>query len=42
MRNNRLHALMLKHVYMNNLDNINLADVAHDSVDRKDSRQQTF
>ena len=41
MRNNRLHALMM-HVHMNILDNISLADVAHDSIDRKDSRKQTF
>ena len=37
---------MLMHVRKNILDNINLADdlanVAHDSVDRKDSRKQTF
>ena len=42
MGNNRLHALMLMDVYMNILGNINLADVAHDSFDRKDSRKQTF
>ena len=42
MRNNRLHALMLMQVHVNILDNINLADVAHESVDKKDSRKQTF
>ena len=30
------------HVYMNILDNINLANVAQESVDRKDSRKQSF
>ena len=39
MRNNQLHALILMHVYMNILDNINLANVEHNSVDRKDSRK---
>ena len=42
MRNNRLYALMLMHVHMIILDSINLANVVHDSVDRKDSRKQTF
>ena len=42
MGNNRLHALMLMHVHINILNNINLANVAPDSVDRKDSRKQTF
>ena len=45
MRNNRLHALMLMHVnivHMNIFDNIDLADVAHDPVDRNNSRKQTF
>ena len=42
MGNNRLHALMLMHVHKNILDNINLADVAKDFVDRKDSHKQTF
>ena len=37
MGNNRLHALMLVHVHKNILDNINLADVANEFVDRKDS-----
>ena len=36
MRNNRLH------VYNNILHNINLADVANQFVDRKDSRKQRF
>ena len=40
--NNRLHALMLVHVHNNILDNINLADVATQFVDRKDRRKQTF
>ena len=42
MGNTRLHALMLMHVHMNILGNINLADVVHDSFDRKDSCKQTF
>ena len=42
MGNNRLHALMLMHVHNNILDNINLADVANQFVDRKDRRKQTF
>ena len=42
MRNNRLYALMLMHVHMIILDSINLANAMHDSVDRKDSRKQTF
>ena len=42
MGNNRLHALMLMYVHKNILDNINLADVAHEFVDRKDSRKQTL
>ena len=40
--NNRLHALMLVHVHNNILDDINLADVANQFVDRKNSRKQTF
>ena len=39
MGNNRLHNLMLVHVHKNILDNINLADVANEFVDRKDSRK---
>ena len=42
MENNRLHALMLMHVHKNILDNINLAYVANEFVDRRDSRKQTF
>ena len=42
MGNNRLHALMLEHVHNNILDNINLADVANQFVDRKDRRKQRF
>ena len=42
MGNNRLHALMLVHVLNNILDNINLADVANQFVDRQDRRKQTF
>ena len=42
MGNNRLHALMLMHFHKTILDNINLADVAKDFVDRKDSHKQTF
>ena len=42
MGNNQLHALMLVHVHINNPDNINLADVANQFVDRKYSRKQTF
>ena len=41
MGNNRLHALMLVHVHIDILDNINLADVANQFADRKDSRKQT-
>ena len=33
---------MLLHVHMDILDNINLADVANEFVDRKDSRKQTL
>ena len=33
---------MLAHVQNNILDNINLADVANEFVDRKDSRNKTF
>ena len=42
MENNRLHALRLVHVHNNSLNNINLADVANQFVDRKDSHKQTF
>ena len=42
MGNNRLYALMLVHVHNNILDNINLADVANQFVDRKDRRKQRF
>ena len=42
MRNNRLQALILVHVHRNILDNINLADVANEFVDRKDSRKHKF
>ena len=42
MGNNRLHTLMLVHVHKNILDNIRLADVANEFVDRKDSRKYTF
>ena len=40
--NNRLHALMLVHVHINIVDNINLADFANQFVERKDNRKQTF
>ena len=30
------------HVHMNILDNINLADVTRDSVDRKDNHEETL
>ena len=40
--NNRLHALMLVNVHNNILDNINLADIANQFVDRKDRHKQTF
>ena len=39
MGNNRLYALILVHVHKNILENINLADVANEFVDRKDSRK---
>ena len=42
MGNNRLHTLMLIHVHKNILDNINLAYVANEFVDRRDRRKQTF
>ena len=41
MGNNRLHALMLVNVHNNILDNINLADIANQFVDRKDRYKQT-
>ena len=37
-----MHALMLMHVHKNIVDNKNLADVANEYVDRKNSRKQTF
>ena len=33
---------MLVYVHNNDLNNINLADVANQFADRKDSRKQTF
>ena len=39
---NRLHPLMLMHVHKNILDNIILADVTNEFVDRKDNCKQTF
>ena len=39
---NRLHPLMSMHIHKNILDNIILADVANEFVDRKDSCKQTF
>ena len=33
---------MLMHVHINILDNINLANVANEFVDRKESRKQKF
>ena len=42
MENNWLHALMLVDAHNNILDNNNLADVANQIVDRKDSFKQTF
>ena len=36
------HTLMLIHVHKNILDYINLAAVANEFADRKDSRKQTF
>ena len=36
------YSLMLMHLHTNILDNINLADVANEFVNRKDSRKQTF
>ena len=40
--NNRLHALILVHVQKNILDNVNLADIANEFVDRRDSRKKTI
>ena len=37
MGNNRPHALILVHIHKNILNNINLADVAIEFVDKKDS-----
>ena len=43
MGSNRLHALiMLMHIHKNILDNINLADVANEFVDKRESQKQTF
>ena len=42
MGNNRLHALILVYVDNNIWDNINLADVANQFVDRKNSPTQTI
>ena len=42
MGNTRLHALMLAHVHNNILDNIYIAHVANQFVDRKDIHKQTF
>ena len=45
MRKKRLHTLILVHVHKNILDNINLADVANEFVDKKIQPQtniQTF
>ena len=39
---NRLHPLMLMHVHKNILDNIILADITNEFVDRKESCKQTF
>ena len=33
---------MLVHIHINIVDNINLADVANQFVDRRDTRKQTF
>ena len=38
-RNNRLHALILVHVHKNILDNINLADLANEYVNRNSGKQ---
>ena len=40
--NNRPHALMLVHVHINIVDNINLADAVNQFVDSKESQKQTF
>ena len=42
MGSNRLHALMLMHVHKNILNKINLANVANEFVNRRDSQKQTF
>ena len=42
MGNNRQPALILMHVHRNILNNINLADVANEFADRKESRKQTI
>ena len=42
MGNNWPQSLMFMYDHMNILDNINLADVSHDLVGRKDSRKQIF
>ena len=42
MGNNRQPALILMHVHRNILNNINLADVANEFVDRKESCKQTI
>ena len=42
MGNNRLHALILVHVHINIVNNINLADAANQFVVSKESHKQTF
>ena len=42
MGNNRLHGLILVRVHKNIFNNINLADVANEFVDKIDSRKQSF
>ena len=42
MGNKRLHALLLMHVHINILHNINLADIVDDFVDITDNRKETF
>ena len=42
MHNNRLNYLMLLHVYQDEIDKVNIRELANKFISRKDSRKERF
>ena len=42
MHNNRLNHLMVLHVYQDEIDKVDIREIANDFISRKDSRKERF